>query len=609
MPSYGSHATVRLLLALGVLMGSFACFTAMADFPSASAAHRSTVPAQPPARFPIKHIVIIIRENHSFDNLFGTFPGADGTRVGELPSGKDIPLLHTPDRTALDIGHAGDAAQFAVDQGRMDRFNLLPGGIQDGQNIADSQYHESDIPNYWRYASTYTLDDHFFSTIMGPSYPNHLVLIAAGSHNTVDNPYGQTRHAWGCDGGKYSFVVAVNPISDKHYRIKPCFDMPTMADTLQRAHVSWKYYSPGPHRSGYIWSAFDSIKHIRYGPLWKTNIPSDTQFERDVTLGRLPDVSWLVTDENLSEHPPYSMCVGEGWTVNHINAVMKSPVWKSTLIVLTWDDFGGFFDHVAPPAEDYISLGPRVPTILLSPYARPHYVDHTAMNFTSILKFIEQDYHLPALNGRDRSAPSLLSSLDFRQHPLSPIVLKPHACPANARQTTRPIDGTFLKSVNHAYGREFFIRLKSGTLVTLLTMKSTRFMAAGGAVVHLADLRLGDHLSASATPDPQRALVYTAHAISDRNLVLLRARNAVIESVSTDTNTMTVLVGKKSLIVTLAKSTQIRLINGKRGTIADLAAGRGIDLVGVYNHRTGELTSTESVRLVKLPHGKGHKKP
>src|SRR5947209_59845 len=173
-------------------------------------------------RYPIQHIVIIDKENRSFDEMFGLFPRADGATTAELASGKVIRLGHTPDHTLLDVGHAGDAAAFAVDDGRMDRFNQLPGAIQNGRDIADSQLRQSDVPNYWRLAGHYTLDDHFFSTILGPSFPNHLVTIAAGSNNTDDNPRGQTFHAWGCDGGRYPVVTAIDPATGRTYLTKPC---------------------------------------------------------------------------------------------------------------------------------------------------------------------------------------------------------------------------------------------------------------------------------------------------------------------------------------------------------------------------------------------------
>jgi phospholipase C len=550
------------------------------------------------ARYPISHIVIIDKENHSFDNLFGLFPGADGASTADIADGHTVPLGHTPDHTLLDIGHAGDAAAFAVDQGRMDRFDQLPGAMQNGKDIANSQYHQSDIPNYWRYAQTFTLDDHFFSTIMGPSFPNHLVTIAASSDNAIDNPRGQTRHAWGCDGGPYSVVTAVNPQTGRQYLKRPCFDMPTLADTFQKYHVSWKYYAPDHYQSGYVWSAFDAIRHIRYSKLWKTNVPSDGWFIKDVKAGRLPSVSWLVTNEPQSEHPPYSMCVGENWTVDQINAVMHSKYWKSTLIVLTWDDFGGFYDHVAPPKVDYISFGPRVPTILISPYARPHYVDHHTMDFTSILKFIEDDFLLPPLNQRDGNAHSLISSLNYAQKPLRPLVLKKRTCPAGANHIKTTLTGVYLKLVTEKYGQEMLVRLTGDNIATLLIGPSVAYRMGKSTAISLSDFRVGDHVYAIARPDPQRALVYGAGTLRDLDLEPFGPKRGLITTVGQFGQTIVVRFGPQSLIVDLDKTTLIQLPDGSKGSIADLSTGKTVEIVGIHNKRLDEITRAYRIKIV-----------
>jgi phospholipase C len=561
------------------------------------------------ARYPIQHIVIIDRENHSFDNLFGRFPGADGARDAELASGETVSLTRTPDHTILDIGHAGDSAAFAVDQGRMDRFDQLPGAIQDGKDISLSQFSERDIPAYWAYARAFALDDHFFSTIMGPSFPNHLVTIAAGAANSVDNPRGQTNHAWGCDGGPYAVVDAINPVTGARYLEKPCFDIPTLADTMDRYHVSWKYYAPGAFHSGYIWSAFDAIKHVRYSNLWRTNVPPDTQFIKDVQAGKLPAVSWLVTNEASSEHPPYSMCIGENWTVDQINAVMKSRLWASTMIVLTWDDFGGFYDHVAPPRLDYFSLGPRVPTILISPYARPHFIDHHIMDFASILRFIEEDFGLPPLNSRDQLAWSLRSSLSFSQRGNPAVLQTKRNCGAGARDIKITLRGTFLKLISHTYGKEILLRLNGNNIATLLIGPSTAFHTKNKFPASLLDLRVGDSLFASVRPDPQRALVYGVGYISDYDLLSVGRLEGQVTDVGQDGDELTARIGKKSIIVDLTGQTRIKRSNGKRGTIADVVAGVGIRISGVFNTRLGEVTTATSIQVIELPHGKAKPRP
>jgi phospholipase C len=579
---------------VAVGLGAYAGST-LADR-SVSAASGSGIPAAV-ARYPIHHIIIIEKENHSFDNVFGRFPGADGATTAHGPDGTTINLNRTPDHTLLDLAHQGDAAAFAVDDGRMDRFSQLPGAMQNNTDIADSQYQQSDIPNYWRYAQHFTLDDHFFSTIMGPSFPNHLVSIAASSANTFDNPRGQTQHAWGCDGGPHSVVDAIDPKTGRKYLTKPCFDIPTMADTFEKYDVSWKYYAPPAFGSGYVWSAFDAIRHIRYSSLWKSNVPTDTSFIQDVKNGKLPAVSWLVTTEEQSEHPPYSMCVGENWTVDQINAVMQSKYWSDTLIVLTWDDFGGFYDHVAPPHEDYISYGPRVPTILISPFARRGYIDHHIMDFDSMLRFIEDDFHLPALTHRDKNARSLTTSLDFNARPLHPLILQKHGCPAGARHIHTSISGEFLKLTVQPFAKEMLLRLSDGTITTLLIGPSTSTLMRTNVHTKLSDFRVGDHISGSARPDPQQALVYAAGTLHDLDLKSFGG-TGLISYLGPLGDTMEVQFGKNTYIVDLSSNVSIILPNHKEGTVADLDTGDTVQVTGVLNTRLDEVTRAIRIKLI-----------
>jgi phospholipase C len=573
----------------------------------------TSVPVSPEAgttRFPIKHIVIIDKENRSFDNLFGTFPGADGATKARVSSGKVVPLGHTPDHTLLDIGHAGDSAAFAENSGRMDHFDALPGALQDGRDIADTELHQSDIPNYWKYAQHFSLDDHFFSTINGPSFPNHLVTIAASSNNIVDNPYGQTRHGWGCDGGPYSRVSAINPSTGQRYLTKPCFDLPTLADTFQKYHISWKYYAPSQYQPGYIWDSFDAIKHIRNSTLWKEYADYPYQnFVHDARAGRLPEVSWLVSNTFQSEHPPYSMCVGEDWTVNQINAVMQGKDWSSTVIILTWDDFGGFYDHVPPPRFDYISLGPRVPTIIISPYARPHYIDHHPMDFNSILKFIEQDFRIPALNSHDRHAHSVYTSLDFGQKPLAPFVLKPRTCPASDLNIRTNVSGMLVKVTSHPYGKEMLLRLSGGTIATLLIGPSTPIETATGSQASLSDYRYGDQVTSAARPDPQRALVYGAGTMRDLDLRPFGPKQVLVTNVDPASNALTYQLGKTTIVVDISKQTRFEFSNHQRASLTNVAAGDTVEITGLENTRLQEIVTTSRITLVGQPRAKGKPKP
>jgi phospholipase C len=377
---------------------------------------------------PIKHVVLIVRENHSFDNLFGRFPNADGTKIGSR-AGKKVRLNVTPDTLHVDLGHSSASATAAIDGGKMDDFFKIPNAIQKGTDVADSQYLHQQIPNYWAYASRFTLADHFFSTVLGSSFPNHLVTVAGQNIGVIDNPshLGALR-SWGCDAGPGVSVDAYK--GGKITGTYPCFTAKTLVDEANAKRVSWKYYAPPAGTFGYVWSTLDAFKQIRNSKQWRTNVVDPGQFDTDVKSGKLPALSWLTTDLSTSDHPPASICAGENWVVGRIDEVMRSPLWKSTVIVLTWDDFGGFYDHVAPPHTAPYELGPRVPTIVISPYSRAHVVFHQQLNFTSIVKYVEDQFALPHLATFSRNVASIAGMLDFKQKPLAPLLLTGRKCPA-----------------------------------------------------------------------------------------------------------------------------------------------------------------------------------
>jgi phospholipase C len=383
-------------------------------------------PPVPPGLRRIRHIVFIIKENRTFDNYFGTFPGADGATAGTISTGEVIPLGHTPDKTPRDIGHSWQNALTAIDAGKMDRFDRIPGGNVNGDYLAYTQLTEADIPNYFAYARHFVLADHMFSSLTGPSFPNHLYTVGAQSGGAINNPQ-RTPNVWGCDSDDGA-TVAVLQADGTTAQEFPCFDFQTLADRLRAAGVTWKYYAPQKGEPGYIWSALDAIAHIRLTALWEQHVVPDTQFVEDAAQGTLPAVSWLVTGR-ASEHPPDSTCVGENWTVQQLNAVMQGPQWSSTVVFITWDDFGGFYDHVPPPLVDQFGFGPRVPLLIISPFAKPGVIAHTVYEFSSLLKFVETRYRLTPLTERDQAANDLLESFDFDQPPLPPLLLEPHPCP------------------------------------------------------------------------------------------------------------------------------------------------------------------------------------
>lgn len=392
----------------------------------------------------IKHVIFIIKENRTFDSMFGRFPGVDGATTYTDEFGRRRPLLRQPDKIHTPV-HDFTATKLGEDNGKMDGFARIQGAVQYasmyGRNVdlADSQFYQADIPNYWRYAQRFTLMDRFFSTTGDNSFSNHLFTVSGKNANVIDVPRGANRqpgpdetHSWGCDAR--GAVVQHLSGSGKYWITPPCFSFTTLPDVLTRRGISWKYYVPPYRHSGYLWSILNSFRQIRYSPLWKSNVVNDTRFIKDARSGNLPAVSWLSTSQELSDHPAGSgICLGENWTVRQINAVMSGPHWNDSAIILTWDDFGGFYDHVNPPKggpNPLLMYGLRVPTIVISPYARRGYIDSRFNSFPSMLRLAETVFRVPATGSMDRKANPMLEAFNFSQKPIPPMILKPRAsCP------------------------------------------------------------------------------------------------------------------------------------------------------------------------------------
>ena len=399
------------------------------------------------AREKIKHIVFIVKENRTFDHMFGRFPGAEGTRVGYTCDGTKVKLQRATQKE-YGADHSFVAGLTAVNGGKMNCFDAIrSGSIERSYN----QYAKEDIPNYWRYAEEFTLADRFFSSIYGPTGVEHLWIIAAQSDRFVDHQRpdqtGTGAPREHCDDEEelaWSFKELTEEEEDIAYELEerpaieelvsrfweerwPCIDIDTLPDRLEDAGLSWKYYDGD---NPYV-QVMRMIKHIRTTDMWEKVVP-ESQFITDAQAGELPAMSWVVPPYGLSDHPggktAHSICEGENWTVRTINAVMESPNWANTAIVLTWDDFGGFYDHVPPPHVDLYGFGPRVPTIIISPWAKPGHVDSRTYEFASVLKFAERVYDLPPLHHRDARANDMLSAFDFEQEPNPPLVLEERQC-------------------------------------------------------------------------------------------------------------------------------------------------------------------------------------
>jgi phospholipase C len=596
-------------LVLGLLLIIGSLVTTSGWWPSASQASDSV----PTGLTKINHIIFIIKENHSFDNYFGRFPGADGATAGLTSSGATVPLTEAPDQVYPDIAHDASNARAAVDGGRMDGFNREPGALTLGVDHAYTQMSQQDIPNYWSYASHFTLADHYFSTIMGPTFPNHLVTIAAQNGDVIGNPQHSHNH-WGCDAPAGTFVQ-LRSASGQTSTAFPCFDFTTLADRLNAARIPWRYYAPQAGQQGYIFSTFDAIRHIRYSGQWQTNVVPWTQFQSDVARGQLAPVTWLVTDTPESEHPPASSCLGENTTVSEVNAVMQSPFWKDTAIFVTWDDYGGFYDHVPPPSVNPWGLGPRVPLLAISPYARQGFIDHTTYSFASLLHLVELRFGLPALTALDAQATPPLGSFDFSAAPTAPLVQQPHSCPITPNVR---ISGAAEGGAGHASSNVITLNdapvlrrvtpQGSNLQVTVQTTKgmqtyiitpSMQVLGRGGRTLDRQALRKGDTLLRQGNIVQDESEDTTT--VNGRIAQVETAQQLVILQVTTTLPGSAALhishprTQSDVVVVLLIPTTRLTLPRGQ--ALADLESGQLVQVMGTLNWRTHTLLRPTSLTV------------
>jgi len=377
------------------------------------------------ASTPIQHVVIIIQENRSFDNLFAGFACADTVPSGLSSTGKPIPLTPIPLEVQYDIHHFEPDWVRSWDNGKMDGFDRDPGG---GPQIGLYEHPQfgyvppSEIGPYLSLAQQYVLADRMFSSTIDGSFIAHQFLIAGQANREVDFPSGITS----CKGGPRDVIhqlSAERVISA--YTVPYCDDYETLGDELDAKDVSWRMYAPGATESGVGWKAYAKIRHIFFGPDWTRDVLSpETRFLSDVPAGKLAGVTWIIPDVQNSDHSGSDTNHGPDWVASLVNAVGESTFWKSTVIFVLWDDWGGWYDHVPPPQLDFDGLGFRVPLICISPYARSGVVSHTQYEFGSILRFTEDNFGLPQLSASDTRATSAgTGCLDYGQQlrPFAPI--------------------------------------------------------------------------------------------------------------------------------------------------------------------------------------------
>ena len=429
----------------------------------------------------IKHVIVIMQENRSFDHYFGTYPGADG-----IPMQNGVPTVCVNDpvtkqcikpyHNANDINaggpHGASSATTDIDGGKMDGFIMAlnqgkkacknvntPGCAKGGQPDVLGWHDAREIPNYWAYAQNFVLQDKMFEPNASWSLPSHLFMVSGWSANcdtsgdplsckgAIDGPAkkpggglpeanaGQLSYAW----TDLTYLLHKNNVSWAYYLSEgtepDCAD-----DAMLCSGKSMTAKVPG------IWNplpAFDTVKQNQQ----LGNIQTVDKFYTAAKSGQLPAVAWITPENTVSEHPPAKVSVGQNYVTSLINAAMQGPDWNSTAIFLSWDDWGGFYDHVAPVKVDDIGYGLRVPGLVISPYAKKGYIDHQTLSFDAYLKFIEDDFLNgqridPKTDGRPDSRPdvrenapqlgNLMSDFDFTQTPRQPLVLPMNPKPGPA---------------------------------------------------------------------------------------------------------------------------------------------------------------------------------
>lgn len=434
----------------------------------------SPAPPTPPdrltmARARIKHVIIIMQENRSFDHYFGAFPGADGipmqdgkpTICRDNPAtGECVAPFHDPNDINHGAAHGASAAIRAIDGGKMDGFLQVlatsrkacpnpnaPDCVNGSTGAGDVMgWHDArEIPNYWAYAEHFVLQDHLFEPNASWSLPQHLFMVSGWSAQCDDpqdpmsctsdlNAPGQGLHSGGS---------------------KELYAWTDLTYLLYSHNVSWAYYlteGVEPDCADDEMTCVQQPQRLTVPGIWNplpnfTDVHQDAQldhvqaidaFYRAAQAGTLPAVAWIVPEGAVSEHPPASVHAGQAYVTGLINAVMQGPAWDSTAIFLSWDDWGGFYDHVAPPTVDGNGYGLRVPGLVISPYARSGFIDHQTLSHDAYLKFIE-DLFLegarldPQTDGRPDSRPTvresvpllgdLLADFDFSQAPRPPLIL------------------------------------------------------------------------------------------------------------------------------------------------------------------------------------------
>ncbi|HSO31057.1 MAG TPA: alkaline phosphatase family protein [Labilithrix sp.] len=376
----------------------------------------------------IRYVMVLVKENHTFDNYFTGFPGAESSKTAKLSSGKTITRKQAPTELMKDICHSNACGQRAYNAGKMNGFDAKD------PDRPFYYYSEAQIPNYWAYARNFVLADHLFSTTLGPSTPGHTVFWT-GQSLVLDNAKceidGGECKGRGCAAGADVKVTSYDPDLCTTKRVAPCFDVPALTDHLPK-DFTW---------SNYGGAIPQMVKSVTKDPAYAKHFRTQNELLTDLKAGKLANLTiGHLWSGDVSEHPAAYPCEGENFTVDIINEAMKLPQWKEMAIVVTWDDWGGWYDHVTPPVRkcqngQIFQAGFRLPAIVISPYAKKGFVLKDVLEQASVPRLVEELWGMEFMtkrdpHARDGIAGSMMSSFDFAQPPRAAMILEKKTCPS-----------------------------------------------------------------------------------------------------------------------------------------------------------------------------------
>lgn len=383
-----------------------------------------------PVTSKIQHVVIIVQENRSTDNLFNGLPGADTAQYGENSKGQRIQLQPILLTGFYDMSHGHSTFDVEYANGNLNGFNLaLSHCNHRGQCPAKGRRSYAFVPRtevkpYFTMAEEYAFADRMFETDESSSFPAHQYIlsgtstISEGSRlRAAENPKTPAgKFTGGCSSPPGSLVALIDPSGRENRQMYPCFDRPALSDLLEAKSLSWRYYQA--HLGAGLWNGPDAIRHIRNSTEYHTDVVAPpSKVLTDIANGSLADVVWVTPTQAASDHAGNTDGSGPSWVASVVNAIGKSQYWKTTTIFVTWDDWGGWYDHVAPTQYNSFELGFRVPLIVIGPYAKKGYVSHKQHEFGSILKFVEGTFGLGSLGTTDMRSDDLSDCFDFSKAP------------------------------------------------------------------------------------------------------------------------------------------------------------------------------------------------